>query len=162
MLKISAATGYPMTLLFGMSPAGLSATGESDIRLYYDKVADQQKRALLPALRRLVSLIFRAKKGPTNGKEPENWTIRFRPLWQLDDVQQATARKMQADADCEYVNASVLTPEEVAASRFGGDAYSFETQLVETDPEKRALAAQEAAEAEAALQPEPDPVPVPR
>ena len=146
MLKLSAATGYPMTLLFGMSPAGMNATGESDIRLYYDKVKDQQTRQLLPPLRRLVQLLFRCKRGPTQGAEPKRWSIAFRSLWQLDDVQRATARKTQAEADVAYVNAGVLTPEEVASSRFGGDDYSFETQLVEADPVKRAMQAQELAE----------------
>lgn len=157
MLKISAATGYPVSLLFGQAPAGMDATGESDIRLYYDKVKGEQVRIFAPPLERLVSLLLRSKQGPTKGTEPESWSLKFHPLWQLDDVQKATARKTQADADVAYVNAGVLMPEEVAASRFGGDEYSFETQLVEADPEKRALAAAEAAAEQSALeQPAPE------
>jgi hypothetical protein len=47
-----------------------------------------------------------------------------------------------------YVNAGVLTPEEVAISRFGGDRYSTETEIdvaQHQPPTEQELAAEEAA-----------------
>jgi phage-related protein (TIGR01555 family) len=152
MTRISAAGGYPVTLLFGVSPAGLNATGASDIRLYYDKVKDQQEERIGPPLTRLLELLFLAKDGPTDGQELEDWSIQYRPLWQLDEVQQADVRLKTAQGDALYLDRQVVTPEEIAVSRWGGDAYSIETQLEETDPEKRAVAASEASQAEAEAQ----------
>ena len=56
-MLISADTGYPMTRLFGMSPAGMNATGESDLRNYYDMISQMQERLLRPALERLLPVL---------------------------------------------------------------------------------------------------------
>ena len=128
-LRLSAAARMPVTLMMGMSPAGLNATGESDIRFFYDQIKAEQHKHLKPRLEELVELIFLAKDGPTAGAEPENWSITFNPLWQLSDVEQATVRKSQAETDAIYIINDVLTPDEVAGSRFGGDVYSTDTVL---------------------------------
>ena len=52
----------------GQAPAGLNATGDSEIRWFYDRVAARQRRELQPALKRLVKLLFLSKRGPTKGK----------------------------------------------------------------------------------------------
>ena len=127
--QVSAATGYPITLLFGKSAAGLSATGDNDIRQYYDKVAASQRTHLKGPLTRIIELIFLDPQGPTKGKVPDKWTLKFNPLWQLDDLQEAQRRATMAKADKAMIDAGVLTPEEVALSRYGGDEYSVETVL---------------------------------
>jgi phage-related protein (TIGR01555 family) len=147
-LRLAAAAHIPVTRLFGQSPAGLNATGDNDVRNFYDYVGGLQIRDLLPKLNRVLHLIFVAKDGPTGGIEPKNWSVSFNPLWQLDELQQATMRKTQADTDASYITNQVLTPEEVAMSRFGGDAYSVETTL---DSEARAVAQDSDAKIKAAL-----------
>lgn len=127
--RVAAAARMPVTVLMGMSPAGLNATGESDIRLFYDGAKVQQHRKLRPILNRIVQLLFRAKQGPTNGREPDNWTVRFRPLWQMSDEERAKVRFTMAQADQLYVQFGILAPEEVAESRFRGDEYSLDTVL---------------------------------
>lgn len=127
--QVSAATGYPITLLFGKSAAGLSATGDNDIRQYYDKVAASQRIHLKGPLTRIIELIFLDPQGPTKGKIPDKWTLKFNPLWQLDDLQEAQRRGAMAKADKLMIDAGVLTAEEVALSRWGGDEYSVETTL---------------------------------
>lgn len=87
-----------------------------------------------------------AKTGPTNGKEPDNWSIKFRPLWQLDEQQQADVRLKQAQADDIYLRRGVAQPADIAASRFGGDTYSVETHL--TAPAEPELPKSEVPEAE--------------
>ena len=47
---VSAAADIPTTRLFGRSPAGMSATGESDLRNYYDRVKTVQEMDVYPAL----------------------------------------------------------------------------------------------------------------
>jgi phage-related protein (TIGR01555 family) len=139
MLRLSAATRMPVTLLMGRAPAGLNATGESDIRTWYDHVAAQQERELRPRLERLIRLVMLAKTGPTRGREPQNWSFAFRPLWQLPEGEVAQVRKTQAETDAIYLDRGVLRPGEVASSRWGGDKWSMETVL---DPEARQAAAE--------------------
>lgn len=129
MLRLAAAANMPVSLLMGQAPAGLNATGDSDIRWFYDQISAKQERFLRPPLMRILRLLFLNKSGPAKGKEPENWDLRFNPLWQLTEGEQANIRKLQADVDSQYIANQVITPEEVAKSRFGGDAYSTETVI---------------------------------
>jgi len=135
MMRLSAATGIPVTLLFGRSPAGMNATGESDIRLFYDYIASLQETQTRPRLEYLIELMLNADDGPTGGNAPESWNFEFNPLWQESAKEKAETRRLISVADTNYVNTGVLTADEVAESRFGGETYSPETML---DFEKRA------------------------
>lgn len=139
--RLAAAADMPLTLLMGQSPGGLNATGESDVRFFYDRIAAAQVKRLTPAITRITEILFRV----LGVVEPEKWSISFRPLWQLSDAETATARKSQAETDQIYINTQVLSPEDVAVSRFGGDDYSYETVV---DFEARAEMEREAEEAE--------------
>mgnify|MGYP000974685349 FL=1 len=131
--RVAAATQIPVTILMGQAPAGLNATGDADVRTFFDFVASLQERDLLPALERLVTLVMLSKRGPTAGVEPENWSIQFRPLWQASDAETATTRKAVAETDQIYLTAGVLSADEVRESRFGGDTYRIETSIESDD-----------------------------
>lgn len=127
MLSVSSVTGIPITLLFGRAPAGLNATGDSDIRNFYDMVKQYQEMKLKPVLEKLIFYMFKAEYGPTNGVEPDNWGIQFTPLWQNTEEQEAVMRRTVAETDAIYIDRGVLDPTEVAISRFGGDRWSMNT-----------------------------------
>lgn len=127
-VRLAAAADYPVTVLFGVSPAGLNATGESDTRLMYDRTSAAQDREL-PRLERLVRLLLLSRMGPTNGKLPDGYRVTWKPLWQPSQKEQVETRKLQADIDAAYLDRGVLTPEEVTESRFGGATYSHETKV---------------------------------
>ncbi len=146
MYRLSAAARFPMTVLFGRSPAGMNATGESDIRLFYDKVGSYRENKVKPALERIIELVLRAKNGPTSGDEPDGWQLVFPSLWQLSPTEEATMRKTQAETDKIYVEIGTLTPDEVALSRFTPEGWSAETTI---DYSSRLL-----------KEPEPEPEPV--
>lgn len=128
---LSAVVGMPMTLLMGQSPGGLNATGESDIRQWYDKIASRQENELKPELEKLIRYIMLSREGPTKGREIEDWSIEFNPLWQPTQKEIVDTRKVQSEIDSSYINQGVLMPEEVRESRFGGDDYSIETGISE-------------------------------
>jgi len=125
--RLAAAADMPVTLLMGQSPAGLNATGESDIRFWYDRVASYQELHLKCRLERLIKFFLISNAGPTKGKEPESWSIEFKALWQPSEKEVADTRAVVANTDKTYIDAGVLSPLEVAKSRFGGDTYSMET-----------------------------------
>jgi phage-related protein (TIGR01555 family) len=128
-VRLAAAAEIPATILLGQSPAGMNATGESDVRQYYDRVAGMRNDYLRPRLNRLVTLMLRAKTGPTRGREPANWRIAFPPLWQETAKEKAELRRIQSQTDIAYIDAGVLLPDEVAVNRFGGDEYSPDTVI---------------------------------
>jgi len=132
-LGISAASGIPVTILMGQSPAGLNATGASDVRRYYDKIAGMQMSMLKKPLAKLCRYVMLSKKSKWKGKIPENWAIKFPSLWALDEVQESELRLSMAQADALYLDRKVLKPVEVSNSRWGGESYSFDTKLQDRD-----------------------------
>ena len=118
--RVSAVAGIPLTLLQGRSPGGLNATGDADVRFFYDSIkAGVQSRDLARALRRLGAMALRSPDGPTAGVEPDVWRFEFRPLWQMSEAEREDIALKRAQRDATYLDRGVLTPEEVAQARFG-------------------------------------------
>lgn len=90
--QISGATGIPLVRLLGQSPAGMNSTGESDMRMYYDNVAQQQESRLRDGLQKLLDVLYTS----VYGKVPESdFDFTFNSLKQLDSKEKAeTADKM--------------------------------------------------------------------
>jgi len=125
----SAVSEIPLTLLMGQSPGGFNAKDEGSIRKWYDKISQDQEDDLRPQVERLVYLAMLCKEGPTNGRIMDDWSIEFNKLWQPTEAETVKMRKEQAETDKIYIDTSVLLPEEVTISRFGGDEYSIDTQV---------------------------------
>lgn len=135
-LDVAAAAEIPVTKLFGQAPAGLNATGESDLRNWYDRVEQEQRRRVKPALERIIRLILRSKDGPTRGVEPEKWSVKFPKPWTPTAKEQSEIYQTQANADAIYVDLGVLTPAQIARARFSG---SESTEITLTPDELNAL-----------------------
>ena len=85
--QLSGAAQIPMVRLFGQSPAGLNATGDSDIRNYYDFINSSQENRLRQPVQLLLDLSYRSLFG---APLPQGFNFAFSPLWQLSDVEKAT------------------------------------------------------------------------
>ena len=147
--RLAAAADMPVTLLMGQSPAGMNATGASDIRFFYDRVAVAQNE-MQPLLERLVYLVLRSNDGPTKGKEPAVWSVEFNALWEPSEKEAAEARLIQAQVDQLYLQNQVLTPDVVLEHRFGGDVYSYDTRVDVEELKRQAQAENDALAAGAA------------
>ena len=60
---VSGAADIPAARLLGQSPAGMNATGESDLRNYYDRLQAMQEVEMTPAMMRLDECIIRSGTG---------------------------------------------------------------------------------------------------
>jgi phage-related protein (TIGR01555 family) len=129
MLRLSAAARVPVTILMGQSPAGMDATGESDIRWFYDQVESRRTDYLDPKIYEMIRLVTLSTDGPTNGKELENVNLDYPSLWQPTEKERAETYETTARGDVAYIDAGVLLPEEVALSRFTPDGWSYETTI---------------------------------
>lgn len=76
MLDLSGATQIPVTKLFGRSPAGLNATGDSDLQNYYDVIQQNQEAHLRPALEKLFPVLCMSSIGFI----PDEYQIEFNPI----------------------------------------------------------------------------------
>jgi phage-related protein (TIGR01555 family) len=117
MLRLAAAARLPVSLLMGQAPAGMNATGESDIRFFYDQVRAEQE-ALKPKIERLIKLKI--------NDENAQVVIDFPALWQMTDREKAELRRMEAETDRIYLQEGVLLPEEVAIKRFSNGDFSID------------------------------------
>jgi len=113
MMDLSGASGYPVTKLFGRSPAGENATGKSDERNYYDRVKSEQKEKLKDPLQELVNLIDK-----TYDISGDTHLIEFNPLFQLTEKEQAEVDKINGETDHIYIQDGVLDASEVRIMRF--------------------------------------------
>lgn len=76
MMDMAGAAEIPATKLFGRSPQGLQATGEADLKNYYESIAQMQARMLRPALRKLLPVMAIS----CWGEAPEDLDFVFEPL----------------------------------------------------------------------------------
>ncbi len=126
---MAAIADTPLTVLFGVSPAGLNATGDADMSLFYDRVSAYQERRLQSRIERLCKIVMLSKSGPTRGKTPDTWSVTFSPLRQPTGKEKADERKVVAETDAILIQNGMATPEELAKSHYGGDTYSPEIIL---------------------------------
>lgn len=127
---LCAAAEIPRVILIGDQAKGLGGEAAGNMRSYYDDISSKQEEELLPQVERLIQYAQLAKDGPTGGQEIEDWSIRFKPLWQPTEKEDEEMREKVAKRDEAYV-AMGLPPEIVLNSRFGGDSYSREMVLPE-------------------------------
>lgn len=135
MMMTSAATGYPMTKLFGISPGGLNSTGEADMYQYYDMVKAKQETELLPILDRIVKIISEWQRIP----EPE---IVFNPLEQMTEKEQAELDAKKADSEYKkmqtyqgYIDMGIMSPEIVEEIEFGDTLQKIEQKTGKKESE---------------------------
>lgn len=96
-LDLSGASRIPVTKLFGRSPAGMNATGESDLRNYYDYMDTLREAKLRPILEKLLPVLAMSAWGAV----PDGLDITFPPLWTptAAEVAEIALKKAQAIRD---------------------------------------------------------------
>lgn len=77
--QVSGSAGIPLVRLFGQSPAGLNSTGESDFRMYYDRVYAEQESNLREGLTIVLTVLYMSLFGEN---PPDDFDFDFVPLWQ--------------------------------------------------------------------------------
>lgn len=99
--------------LFGRSPSGLGATGESEERQDAKKFQLYQEDEVVPCLDTLFDLIWRAKDSPTKGKVPENWTYEMNSLIDPNPQDEATLESTKSTTLSTYQQIGAVMVEEI-------------------------------------------------
>jgi phage-related protein (TIGR01555 family) len=128
-IDIIGASKIPHTLLFGESPGGLGSTGRSEERDFAKTLADYQQATFHRPLKKLMEYIMLSRTGPTEGKLPDSWRVKFNDLFELNEREKADVRARVAAVDGRYIQLGVLHPQEVADARYGGSEWSMELTL---------------------------------
>jgi len=87
-VAVAGAFRMPVTRLFGRSPAGLNATGESDVRGWYDEVEAYGQAMIHPRLEQTLAVT-----------EQRPIQVKFKPLWQPTEKEQAEVRMLRTNTN---------------------------------------------------------------
>jgi phage-related protein (TIGR01555 family) len=104
--QVAGAIDMPLVRLFGQSPAGLNATGESDMRIYYDTIKQRQEADLRDGITRIYRCAFMSILGIDM---PEDFRFKFNPLWQINDTEKASIAGSVATAVNTTFESGIIT-----------------------------------------------------
>lgn len=114
MIILSAVTEIPATRLWGQSPKGENATGESDLTNYYDFIEAKQETQITEPTQTLVEYINSYLKATGNDIPVVHYNSPRSPK----PKEEADIKKLVAEADNIYIQTGVRTPEQVQEKRF--------------------------------------------
>ena len=111
MMDMAGASEIPATRLFGRSPQGMNATGESDLLNYCDMISSLQERMLRPALEKLLPVLAVS----CWGEVPGDLDFVFEPILTATPMQRAELEEKLAGSVISAFSAGLLTREEALA-----------------------------------------------
>lgn len=107
--QMCAVSRQPLVKAFGITPAGLNANSDGEIRVWYDYVAGYQSHNFGPFMHWALQLIQLSEFGEVDPGLSWEWT----PLFELTDLELADVREKNARTDLTYVEAGVIAAEHV-------------------------------------------------
>ena len=94
MVTMSGCSEIAYSRLYGRTVTGLSQTNEGDEQMYYDMLAQKQKRELRPQLKKLLPVIAKS----TWGEVPPDLDFTFAPMQEMNVKEKAELGKTIADS----------------------------------------------------------------
>jgi len=133
---LSAITNIPQTILFGRSPAGMNATGSSDLENYYNYVERIQKRMVKSNLRYVLAVLSKAGLHNHEIDEVPPLDVEFNSLWSMSeqekvalDLQKAQVAQTNANTANIYVQMQAVDPSEIRKKLADDGEFDIETML---------------------------------
>jgi len=140
---LSAVTNIPQTVLFGRSPAGENATGESDYEGWYNYVERIQKLALKGNLTYLLDIIVRAGMAQKKIDKLPKIKLEFNKLWSMTEEEQAemdskkaSTQQTRAQTAQVYYDMGVLYDKEIRKALAADEDFHVEEMLDDMDDDE--------------------------
>jgi phage-related protein (TIGR01555 family) len=102
------ASRIPAVILTGLSPTGLNASSEGEIRVFYDWIAAQQEAYWRDPIQKILNVVQLSLFGDID----KGIGFEFKPLHQMTEAEQATIRAQDVQSAIAYIQAGVLDPSE--------------------------------------------------
>jgi phage-related protein (TIGR01555 family) len=106
---MAAPTHIPLVFLTGITPSGLNASSEGEIKVFYNYIAGEQQNLLDGNLRVMLKVIMLHLWGKIDEEISYEWV----PLDSPTDKELAEMRKADGDRDVAYAGAGIVDPLEV-------------------------------------------------
>lgn len=107
--QMASVSNTPLSILLGITPTGLNASTDGEIRTFYDHIADMQQVMFADNLKTVLDII----QLNFDGKIDPDIIAEFVPLWQMDTKEMSEVRKSDADAAAVYFEMGAISAEEV-------------------------------------------------
>ncbi len=117
--QMAAVWKTPLVKLLGITPTGLNATSDGEIRVFYDHIHAVQEKDYRQPVKRCSEAVQLNEFGEID----PDIDFEFEALWELDDAGKAAVQKTQADTAEVLINAGVITNDE-ERKRQAGDPHS--------------------------------------
>lgn len=105
------ASGMPRLILVGEQASGLGASSGDEVRSWYASVEKEQKYVVTPALNRILSVLFAARRREGLAV-PTEWTIKFAPLQTPEPKASAEIAQVWTGVATDLLAAKIITPEQ--------------------------------------------------
>ncbi|MHB8284090.1 MAG: DUF1073 domain-containing protein [Caulobacteraceae bacterium] len=119
--QMASVYGIPLVILLGITPSGLNASSDGEVRTFYAWVKSQQEQFFRPHLTTCLEILQLNLFGAVD----PGFSFQFHDLWETSELDVSTVRKNEADTDAVYVNAGVVAPEEIRTRLAGNDTSPY-------------------------------------
>jgi uncharacterized protein len=131
----SSISSIPLVKLLGITPSGLNASSDGEVRVFYDHINARQERFFRPGLTRALEFIQLSLWGEVD----DDIEFMFEKLWEMDGLQASQIRLNDSTTAGNYVTDGALMPEEVRqalADDPDSPYHSIDTSIVPEPPEE--------------------------
>lgn len=109
---LTAVWRIPKIKYIGEGEGGLNASSKEQMHSFYDFIQSQKEKMFTEPLETVKKILLL-----NMGKEPdEALTFRYPPLWEMDEAERADLNEKKSRVAVAYINAGVLSQEEVRAN----------------------------------------------
>lgn len=118
--QMCAPAGVPLVYMTGITPAGLNASSDGEIRVFKDNCASNQE-IYTPVISKILNIAQLSLFGEIDPEIGFMWE----PLYTMSEVEISTVRKTEAETDQIHIDSGVLFPEEVRTRIAGEEASPY-------------------------------------
>lgn len=107
--QMASVSSIPLIKLLGITPSGLNASSEGELRVFGDDTHANQENQYRDNLTKVLNILQLNEFGEIDS----DITFDFEPLEEMNKEEQATIRKTDADTDAVLVSIGALSPDDV-------------------------------------------------
>jgi len=126
--QIASICGIPLVKLLGVTPSGLNASSDGEVRVFYDFIRAYQEKLFGENLKRVIAIVQLSEFGDVD----DDIGFEFEPLWQMSEGEKADVALKRAQA---IMTAEPSLPAAVVLRELReiGDSTGTFTQITDDD-----------------------------
>lgn len=130
--QMASVSSIPLVKLLGITPNGLNASSDGEIRVFYDSIHAMQENLFRVPLKTVLDVIQLNEFGEID----PDIDFEFLPLYELTEAEKAEIMKHQSEADKNYAEAGVFDLDAIRSMRQSDKASPYHMMESEYDEEE--------------------------